>query len=92
METIKAMDMFGNQPFFNIVLKTVQPLVTKYDEIFQALAVERLPKPFQDLGFDGVIRWKSPASEMFFSVCQTRGSPRWPSCSCTVMVKIQSPS
>jgi hypothetical protein len=35
----------------------------------QALAVEGdvlLPKPFLLYGFDGVVRWKSPASEMFF--------------------------
>jgi hypothetical protein len=40
-----------------------------YDEIFRALTVEAdvlLPKPFLDLGFDGVVRWKTPASEMFF--------------------------
>jgi hypothetical protein len=38
-----------------------------YNEIFQALAVEDglLQKPFLDLSFDGVIRWKLPASEMF---------------------------
>jgi hypothetical protein len=42
-----------------------------YDEIFQALAVEQdvlLPKPLLNLGFDGVVRWKSPASEVLFSL------------------------
>jgi hypothetical protein len=35
----------------------------------QALAVDGdvlLQKPFLDLGFDGVVRWKLPASETFF--------------------------
>jgi hypothetical protein len=44
-----------------------------YDEIFQALAEggdALLPKPFLDRGFDGVIRWKLRASEIF-SVCHT---------------------
>jgi hypothetical protein len=38
----------------------------KYDEIFQALVIAEvlLRKPFLDLGFDGVVRWKWPASEM----------------------------
>jgi hypothetical protein len=39
-----------------------------YDNILQALAVEEaimFLKPFLDLGFNGVIRWKSPALEMF---------------------------
>jgi hypothetical protein len=40
-----------------------------YYEIFQALAVEGdvlFSKPFMDLGPDGIVRWKSPASEVFF--------------------------
>jgi hypothetical protein len=48
-----------------------------YDEIFQAMAVEEdalLPKPFLDLGFNGVVRWKSPASGMFFSFPHTSKS------------------
>jgi hypothetical protein len=55
--------------FFHIVPKLIQALVIMYDEISQALAVEGdvlLPKPFPDPGFDGVVRWKSPTSEMFF--------------------------
>jgi hypothetical protein len=55
--------------FFLIVLKFLQALVIMYEEIFQAVAVEGdvlLPKPFLDFGFKGVVRWKSPASEMFF--------------------------
>jgi hypothetical protein len=45
-----------------------------YNEIFQALAVGGdvlLPKTFLDLGFDGVIRWKSPALETFVSLPNT---------------------
>jgi hypothetical protein len=64
--------------FFQRVSKLVQVLDLTYDEIFQALAAADvlLPKPFQDLDFDGVVSSKSPASEMFFSVCQTRECPR----------------
>jgi hypothetical protein len=54
---------------FHIVSKLVQALVITYDEIFQALAVKRdvlLLKLFLDLGVDNVIRWKSPASDVFF--------------------------
>jgi hypothetical protein len=55
--------------FVKIVSNLVQALVITYDEIFQALAVEGddvlLQKQFLDLGFDDVVRWKSPASEMF---------------------------
>jgi hypothetical protein len=50
--------------FFHIVLKLVQALLIKCDEIFQAVAVKGdvlLPKPFLDLGFGGVFRLKSPA-------------------------------
>jgi hypothetical protein len=39
------------------------------DEIFQALAVEGnilLLKPFLDLGFDGVVRWKLLAKKTFY--------------------------
>jgi hypothetical protein len=51
---------------FHIVPSLVQALIT-YKGIFQALAEDvLLPKPFLDLGFDGVIRWISPTSEMFF--------------------------
>jgi hypothetical protein len=66
--------------FFHVVSKLVQALVITYYEIFQALAIEGdvlLPKPFLDLGFDGVVRWKSPASEGFFQVSkhvEIRGS------------------
>jgi hypothetical protein len=55
--------------FFHIVPILVQALVIMCDEIFQTMAVEGdvlLLKPFLDLGFDGVIRWKSLAWEMFF--------------------------
>jgi hypothetical protein len=45
--------------FLHILPKPVQVLVM-YDEMFQALVVDDLlfPKPFLDLGFDGVVRWK----------------------------------
>jgi hypothetical protein len=33
-------------------------------------------KQLLDLGFDGVVRWKLPASEMFFSVFKKRESPK----------------
>jgi hypothetical protein len=68
--------------FFHTVPKLVQALVITYVDIFHSLAVEGgvlLPKTFLDLGFDCVVTWKSPASEMFFSVCQTSESPRGPS-------------
>jgi hypothetical protein len=58
---------------FHIVPKLVQALVIiTYDDIFLALAVEEdilLLKTFPDLSFNGVIKWKSLASEMFL---------RWP--------------
>jgi hypothetical protein len=41
--------------FFHLASKLVQALVITYDK-----------QPFLDLGFDGVVRWKLPASEMFF--------------------------
>jgi hypothetical protein len=52
---------------FCTVPKLVQTDVVKYDEIFQALAIGDvlLRKPFLDLGFDGVVRWKSLASKVF---------------------------
>jgi hypothetical protein len=49
--------------FFHINPKIVQALFVAQDEIFHALAVERdvlLPKPFLDLGFDGVQPRLSP--------------------------------
>jgi hypothetical protein len=53
--------------FFHVVSNLVKALVITYDEIFQTLAVGDvlLPKPFLDLGFNGVVRWKSPALKMF---------------------------
>jgi hypothetical protein len=59
--------------FFHIVSKLVQALVITYDEIFKALATEdndQPPKSILDLGFDSVIRWKLPASEMFFQFAE----------------------
>jgi hypothetical protein len=59
----------GTSPLLlHTVPKPVQALLTAYDEIFHVLAVEDLllPKPILDLGFDGVVRWKSLASEMSF--------------------------
>jgi hypothetical protein len=56
-------------PFSHIVSQLVQALVITYDETFQTLAVKGdvlLTKPVLDLGFDGVVRRKSPASEVFF--------------------------
>jgi hypothetical protein len=61
--------MFTLALFFHIALRPVQALVITYDKISQALAVQAdvlLPKPFLYFGFDGVVRWKSPASEIFF--------------------------
>jgi hypothetical protein len=52
--------MCGYVLFFHTVPKLVHALVVTYDESFQAQAVEGdfpLPKPFLDLGFDGVVRW-----------------------------------
>jgi hypothetical protein len=48
--------------FFHILSKLVQALFITYDEISQALAVGDvlLPKPFLNLGFDDVVRWKPP--------------------------------
>jgi hypothetical protein len=74
--------------FYHTVSKLVHALGITHDEIFQALAAEGdvlPPKPFLDLGFDAVVRWKSPASKMiFFSLCQRRESPREPGRGCTV--------
>jgi hypothetical protein len=72
--------------FFHTVPILFQALVIMYDEIFQALAVEGyvlLPKPFLDLGFDGVFRCKPLASETFLQFakhvevrgCQVRAMP-----------------
>jgi hypothetical protein len=73
--------------FFHIFSELVQALVITHDEIFQALAVEGfvpLPKPLLDLGFDCVVPWKSPASEMFFQLAKNLevqgngvGAVRW---------------
>jgi hypothetical protein len=55
--------------FFYIVPQLVLALVVMYDEIFHSLTIEGdilFPKPFLDFGFDGVVRWKPPASEMLF--------------------------
>jgi hypothetical protein len=43
-----------------------------YDVIYQVLFVEDvlLLKPFLVCGFAGVIRWKSPALEMFFQLAK----------------------
>jgi hypothetical protein len=66
----KHTDIFGHQSsILHIVSTLVQALVVQHDEIFQALAREEiylLPTPFLHLGSDGVVRWKSPASETFF--------------------------
>jgi hypothetical protein len=72
--------------FFHTVPTLVEALAITYGEIFQAPALEDvlLPKPFLDFAFYGVIRWKSPVSGMFFSVFQTRESPRGSSWGCTV--------
>jgi hypothetical protein len=58
-----------NSLFFHTVPKLVVTLVITDDGIFQALPVEGhilIPKPFPDLGFDGVVRWKLSALETFF--------------------------
>jgi hypothetical protein len=55
--------------FYHTVPKLVQALVISYGEIFQPLVAEGdvlHTKPFLDLGFDGVVTRKSPASEIFF--------------------------
>jgi hypothetical protein len=87
-EKIKRISLDVSPLFFRIVSRLVQALVIICGEVFQALVVERnvlLPKPCLDPGFDGVVGWKSPASEMFFfSVCQTRESPWGPSLGCTM--------
>jgi hypothetical protein len=60
--------------FFHIVSKLVHAAVIIYDEIFQALAVQGdvlQQKQFLDIGFDLVVRWKFPASEMFSSLPNT---------------------
>jgi hypothetical protein len=50
--------------FFSCCSTLVWALVITHDEIFQAVAVEDvlLPKPWLDVGVDGVVRWKSPIS------------------------------
>lgn len=59
--------MKGSQSSIFPVSKLVRALVIIYDKIFRALVVGDilLLKPFLDLGFDSVIRWKLPDSEMF---------------------------
>jgi hypothetical protein len=55
--------------FFHLVPRLVQAVVITYYEIFQVLAVEGdilLPKPFLDLSFYAVVKWISPAWEIFF--------------------------
>jgi hypothetical protein len=77
--------------FSHKVPKLVQALVKTYDEIFQALAVEGdilLPNPFLDLAFDGVVRCKSPTSEIF-SVYQARKTARRPSRGCAAVAEVQ---
>jgi hypothetical protein len=65
----KHTDIFGHQfSIFPQIFQACSDIFVTYDEIFQALAVKGgvlFPLPFLDLGFDGVVRWKSPASEMF---------------------------
>jgi hypothetical protein len=51
------------------VPKIVQALVTMHNGISQTLAAQGdvlLLKPFLDFGFNGVVRWKSTASEIIF--------------------------
>jgi hypothetical protein len=53
--------------FFHIVPEHVQAVVVMHDEMFRTLAVEKdflLSEQFLDLGFDGVVRRKTPASKM----------------------------
>jgi hypothetical protein len=57
--------------------QTVQAPVIRKDDIFQSLAVQgdvQLRKPFLNLGIDVVVRWKLPATEMFFSLPNTSKS------------------
>jgi hypothetical protein len=59
---------------FHIFPTLVQGFIITYDETFQALAAEGdvlLPKPFLDIGCDSVVRWKSPASDIIFSLPNT---------------------
>jgi hypothetical protein len=53
---------------FHTVSKLVQALVITYVYVFQDLAVEGdvlLPKPFLNVGFNVIVRWKPLASKMF---------------------------
>jgi hypothetical protein len=63
--------------FFHIIPKHAEAHVMTYDEVSQAPAVEGdilFLKRFLDLGFDGVIRWKLPLSEIFqFVKCERNG-------------------
>jgi hypothetical protein len=54
--------------FFYIVSKLVQAPVITYDKTEDDVL---LPKPFLDLGFNGVVRWKSVALEMFLNLPNT---------------------
>jgi hypothetical protein len=69
--------------FSHVVSKLVQAHVTTYNETFQTLAVKGdvlLLKPFPDLGFEDVSRWKSRASERFFQFpkhMEVRGWDWW---------------
>jgi hypothetical protein len=58
---------------FHIIPKLVQAIFINYNEIYQTLAAEDvlIPKPFLDLDFGCVVRWKSQASEFFFSFPNT---------------------
>jgi hypothetical protein len=68
------MVILGQQLFiFLLVSKCGQALVILYDGICQALAVGGilLRKPLLDLSCDGVDRWKSLTSGIFFSLLDT---------------------
>jgi hypothetical protein len=76
--------MFGQQSsIFPHSPQTCPSTYHFYDEIVQALVAEAdvlLPKPFLDLGFDGVVKRKSPASEMFSQFAKqvdVRRGPSW---------------
>jgi hypothetical protein len=73
--------------FFHTLFKLVRVPVVIYVEIFQAVEVQGdglLPKQFLDLGFDGVVRWKSPPSEVFFQFSKRVNAQGGPGQVCTV--------
>jgi hypothetical protein len=66
VETRKAyVYLWTSVLYFSTVSNLVQSLVITYGEIFQARNVF-WTSAMTVVGFEGVVRWKSPAPEMFF--------------------------